>query len=64
MASLVNNGSEGVVHISFSKAFDTVSCCILTQKLMRYELDEPILSEADRKVAEWLGPKDDQRHEF
>ena len=48
MTVLVDKGrAVDTVYLSFSKASDTVSHCILTQKLMKYGLDEPILSKVD-----------------
>ena len=66
MTGLVDKGrAVDIVYLSFSMASDTISHYILTQKLMKYGLDEPILSEVDWKLTEWLGPEGgDQWHEF
>lgn len=41
MAGLINERSAlDVVYLNFNKAFDIVSCNILTDNLMKYRLDE------------------------
>ena len=50
-------------YLAFRKAFDTVSCKILIEKLMKYGLDEQTVGWIEN-WAEQLGPEGgDQRHE-
>lgn len=48
MTGLVDKGrAVDIIYLCFSKAYDTISHYILTQKLMKYGLDKPILSEVN-----------------